>query len=170
MHRDAACRTLLQKLRVGRPAPRTDRYDPFALRALLLLGVFVLTVIVGDSAADRLRSAFRFGGSHWRRMRFDAWVTPPAYTGTAPDHAGGRRAAHGPRQRSDERPPDRFEVPDRSVLVVRASGARRRPLSSKSPGDDGADRAAGGAGRRPTPATSSELKVEVRRSGTVIAS
>ena len=30
---------LLGKLRVGRPAPRTDRYDPFAVRALLVLGV-----------------------------------------------------------------------------------------------------------------------------------
>jgi hypothetical protein len=52
---------MLQKLRVGRPAPRTDRFDPFALRALLLLSVFVLTIIVGDSASDRLASAFRFG-------------------------------------------------------------------------------------------------------------
>ena len=50
---------LLARLRVGRPEPRTDRYDPFALRALLLLGVFVLTIVVGDSAADRLWSAFR---------------------------------------------------------------------------------------------------------------
>jgi len=45
---------MLQKLRVGRPAPRTDRLDPFALRALLLLSVFVLTIVVGDSASDRL--------------------------------------------------------------------------------------------------------------------
>src|SRR5439155_5405746 len=52
---------LLQKLRVGHPSPRADRYDPFALRALLLLGVFVLLAVVGDSASDRLRSAFRFG-------------------------------------------------------------------------------------------------------------
>src|SRR5262249_57720840 len=51
---------LLQKLRVGHPSPRTDRYDPFALRALLLLSVFVLVIAVGDSASDRLRSAFRF--------------------------------------------------------------------------------------------------------------
>src|SRR5712691_2673211 len=49
----------LPELRVGRPSPRTDRYDPFALRALLLLSVFVLLVAVGDSASDRLRSAFR---------------------------------------------------------------------------------------------------------------
>ena len=49
----------LGRLRVGVPAPRTDRRDPFALRALLLLCVLVLTIFVGDSAADRLWSAFR---------------------------------------------------------------------------------------------------------------
>ena len=60
VHR-ARLAAMLQKLRVGHPSPRTDRYDPFALRGLLLLGVFVLLVAVGDSASDRLRSAFRFG-------------------------------------------------------------------------------------------------------------
>ena len=52
---------MLKKLRVGRPEPRTDRMDPYALRALLLLSVFVLTIVVGDSASDRLAAAFRFG-------------------------------------------------------------------------------------------------------------
>ena len=76
---------LLQKLRVGHPSPRTDRYDPFALRGLLLLGVFVLLVAVGDSASDRLRSAFRFGAlAKGAEARIDAWVTPPAYTGRPP--------------------------------------------------------------------------------------
>src|SRR5689334_20980937 len=76
---------LLQKLRVGHPSPRTDRYDPFALRALLLLSVFVLLIVVGDSASDRLRSAFRFGAlAKGAEARIDAWVTPPAYTGRPP--------------------------------------------------------------------------------------
>src|SRR3954453_1236567 len=71
---------LLQKMRVGHPSPRTDRYDPFALRALLLLSVFVLLVAVGDSASDRLRSAFRFSAlSKGAEAITDAWVTPPAY-------------------------------------------------------------------------------------------
>ena len=50
---------LLARLRVGHPTPRTDRFDPLAFRALLLIGVSVLTVMVGDNAADRLRAAFR---------------------------------------------------------------------------------------------------------------
>ena len=122
MHR-ARLAALLQKLRVGRPAPRTDRYDPFALRALLLLGVFVLTIVVGDSASDRLRSAFRFGPlAKGAEARLDAWITPPAYTGKAAHHAGRRRLpSHGPRPAPPIGPPA-LEVPDRSVLIVRASG------------------------------------------------
>ena len=59
--------------------------DPFALRALLLLGVFVLTVVVGDSAADRLWSAFRFSPlAKGAEARLDAWITPPSYTGKPP--------------------------------------------------------------------------------------
>jgi hypothetical protein len=44
VHR-ARLAAMLQKLRVGHPSPRTDRYDPFALRGLLLLGVFVLLML-----------------------------------------------------------------------------------------------------------------------------
>ena len=80
----APCRPACEAAR--RPAgPRTDRYDPFALRALLLLGVFALMVVVGDSAADRLWSAFRFSPlSKGAEARLDAWITPPSYTGKPP--------------------------------------------------------------------------------------
>jgi hypothetical protein len=55
------------------PRHAPTAYDPFALRALLLLGVFVLLVAVGDSASDRLRSAFRFGAlSKGAEARIDA--------------------------------------------------------------------------------------------------
>ena len=77
----------------GRPPGAAHRsLDPFALRALLLLSVFVLTIIVGDSASDRLGSAFRFGPlAKGADARLDAWITPPAYTGKAARHAGRRR-------------------------------------------------------------------------------
>jgi hypothetical protein len=111
---------LLAKLKVGAPTPRTDRADPIALRALLLIGVAVLTVVVGDSAADRLRAAFRFGGTIGVDMRFDAWVTPPAYTGRAPIMlADGSRPLGASETGTEDQ---KFEVPERSVLVVRASG------------------------------------------------
>ncbi|WP_072370844.1 TIGR02302 family protein [Hyphomicrobium sp. NDB2Meth4] len=109
----------LAKLRVGPPQPRADRQDPVALRGLLVLGVVALLVLVGDSASDRLRSAFRFNAAKAiAEARLDAWVTPPSYTGKAPvmlaDGARGPAAA--------ETQPKLYDVPDRSVLIVRTSG------------------------------------------------
>src|SRR5436190_12174995 len=155
---------LLQKLRVGNPSPRADRYDPFALRALLLLGVFVLLVVVGDSASDRLRSAFRFGAlAKGAEARIDAWVTPPAYTGRPPIMLAD--GAHG-LARPQEKPAGPFEIPDRSLLVVRATGAAMGGLSLEMPGSDGAMQRI----EAPTAASAadvSEIKVELRKSGTV---
>ncbi|HZT49268.1 MAG TPA: TIGR02302 family protein [Hyphomicrobiaceae bacterium] len=155
---------LLQKLRVGPPSPRTDRRDPFALRALLLLAVFVLLVMVGDSASDRLSSAFRFGAlAKGAEARIDAWVTPPAYTAKPPIMLadGGFHAV-----RPQDQPAGPFEVPDRSVLVVRASGAALGALALEAPGANGeVERLAA-----PEAASSgdvSEIKLELRRSGTV---
>ncbi|HZC77615.1 MAG TPA: TIGR02302 family protein, partial [Ktedonobacterales bacterium] len=155
---------LLQKLRVGRPSPRTDRYDPFALRALLLLSVFVLLVAVGDSASDRLRSAFRFSAlSKGAEARIDAWVTPPAYTAKPPIMLadGGFSGL-----RQQEKPTGPLEIPDRSVLVVRAAGAALGALAIESPGSDGVPQRI----EAPAPASATdvaELKLEVRKSGTV---
>jgi len=155
---------LLQKLRVGHPSPRADRYDPFALRALLLLGVFVLLVAVGDSVSDRLRSAFRFGAlAKGAEARIDAWITPPTYTGKPPIMLadGGFSGL-----RAQEKPAGPIEIPDRSVLVVRGSGAALGALMLESPGSDGT------AQRVETPAPTgatdvAELKLDVRKSGTV---
>ena len=109
VHR-ARLAAMLQKLRVGHPSPRTDRYDPFALRGLLLLGVFVLLVAVGDSASDRLRSAFRFGAlAKGAEARIDAWVTPPAYTGRPPVMlADGSHGLNRPQVRPEG--PTRFRI------------------------------------------------------------
>jgi uncharacterized protein (TIGR02302 family) len=155
---------MLARLRVGHPSPRTDRYDPFAVRALLLLGVFVLLVAVGDSASDRLRSAFRFGAlAKGAEARIDAWVTPPAYTAKPPLMLAD--GSHG-LARPQEKQAAPFEIPDRSLLVVRATGAAVGVLALEVPGEDG------GRQRLEAPATAatsdvSELKVEVRKPGTV---
>src|SRR5262249_31889633 len=155
---------LLQKLRVGHPSPRTDRYDPFALRALLLLGVFVLLVAVGDSVSDRLRSAFRFGAlAKGAEARIDAWIAPPAYTGRPPIMLaeGGFSGL-----RPQEKLAGPIEVPDRSVLVVRGSGAALGALMLESSGGDGTAQRV----EAPAPAGATdvaELKLDVRKSGTV---
>ena len=160
---------MLKKLRVGRPEPRTDRLDPYALRALLLLSVFVLTIVVGDSASDRLAAAFRFGPlAKGADARLDAWITPPAYTGKAPLMlADGAYHHYGPNARAADRPAGPHEVPDRSVLIVRSSGGGALTLEVVGSDSQPADKL-----EAPTPANVSdvsELKHEVRRSGTVIA-
>jgi uncharacterized protein (TIGR02302 family) len=156
---------LLAKLRVGRPTPRTDRYDPLAVRALLLLSVFVLLIVVGDSAADRLWSAFRLSPlAKGAEARLDAWLTPPAYTSKPPIMLAdggitGQRAL-------DKRLQGPMEVPDRSVLVVRGSGAGMLDLIVEVPGEDGSPKRL----TAPAPANPGdvlELKYEVRHSGTV---
>jgi len=155
---------LLQKLRVGPPSPRADRYDPFALRALLLLGVFALLIAVGDSASDRLRSAFRFSAlAKGAEARIDAWVTPPAYTAKPPIMLadGGFTGSRAP-----EKPAGAVEIPDRSILVVRASGAALGALSVDAPAADGSPQRVT-APAPATPSDVSEIKLELRRSGTV---
>jgi uncharacterized protein (TIGR02302 family) len=157
----------LGRLRVGAPAPRTDRHDPFAFRALLLLGVLVLTVVVGDSAADRLWSAFRLSAlAKGAEARLDAWITPPAYTGRPPVMLadGGLSLT----RRQEVRPVAAIEVPDRSALIVRASGAGMRGLVLEVLGEGAAPQRLE-APAPANPADVMELKLEVRSSGTVRA-
>ncbi len=125
----------IQRLRVGRPTPRTDRRDPFAFRALVLLGVVALLVLVGDSARDRVLAAFRFGPAITAaQARLDAWVTPPAYTSKPPlllvDGARGGLMLAG----AEGEP---IEVPENSILIARSSGNNAVRLVFEITGSDG---------------------------------
>lgn len=124
---------LLARLRPGKPHPRTDRFDPFAIRAAALLGIVGLTALLGDGIADRLRGAFTFGPSvAISEARLDAWLTPPTYTGRPPvmlaDGAGGAKPQPAAARDGDgtARLP---EVPIKSVLIVRVGGMGSTPLS-----------------------------------------
>jgi uncharacterized protein (TIGR02302 family) len=158
---------LLQKLRVGPPSPRTDRYDPFAVRALLLLCVLILAVIVGDSASDRLWSAFRFGPiAKGAEARLDAWVTPPAYTGKAPIMlADGAQAA----VLMHEKAGGPIEVPAKSLLIIRATGNGHGTLALEVAGSDGSGRKRLEAPAPANPHDVAELRLELAQSGTVTA-
>ncbi|MEL7542749.1 MAG: TIGR02302 family protein [Pseudomonadota bacterium] len=121
-HRDRLA-AAFGRLRPGRPDPRVDRRDPFALRAAMLLGTVLVALFVWPVAGERLWSAFgeKKLDVTARDMRIDAWVTPPTYTRKAP-----MMLADGsvPLQLdSDEA--RRFEVPAGSKLVVRVSGVPR---------------------------------------------
>jgi len=117
----------LSRLRVGKPHPRADRADPIALRALLLLGVVAVAALVGDSASDRLHSAFRFkSAAMLAAARLDAWVTPPSYTGRPPLMLADGARGSAVRASSSSK---LIEVPERSALIVRASGSGLGALS-----------------------------------------
>jgi len=153
---------LLSRLRVGSPQPRTDRRDPFALRALLLLSVVLLVALVGDRAKDRLFGAFRFGTeAQTTTARLDAWVAPPPYTGKAPilladgGQSGIKPASTGPGP---------IEVPAKSVIIIRASGAGQ--LALEQPGDGGKAETVEGQAPKAT-GDVSEVRSELVRSGTM---
>jgi uncharacterized protein (TIGR02302 family) len=83
-HRARAAKTL-KRLKAGAPHARTDKYDPFALRAaLVLLLVAAGSWAWGDLGA-RLQAAFTVpeapAGSGFR---IDAWISPPPYTRKEP--------------------------------------------------------------------------------------
>ena len=156
----------IRRLQVGRPQPRTDRRDPFAVRAALLLGVLTLLGLVGDGAKDRLAAAFRFGPPITAaEARLDAWVTPPAYTSKAPlllaDGARGGILLAG----SDGKP---LEVPEKSVIIARSSGkgAVQVELDIKPEGAAG-ERIAANAATEGSDAF--EVRYTIKRSGQVRA-
>ena len=121
-HRERLAQSM-QRLKVGHPAPRTHRFDPFAVRALLVLALVLMASLFGTSLGGYVKEAFRFTDARTlAAARLDAWVTPPPYTGKPPIMlADGARDASLPPLPSAS---GVIEVPSGSVLVVRSSGAR----------------------------------------------
>ncbi|MEQ1616694.1 MAG: DUF4175 family protein, partial [Hyphomicrobiaceae bacterium] len=171
-HRSRLAR-LLDRMRVGRPEPRTDRHDPLALRALLMIALTLLALLAGDNLRDRLASAFRLGPSiKVADARLDAWVTPPAYTAKPPillaDGAQGgtiKIAADG----------KAIEIPDKSLLIVRSSGAGIKDVAieiigqskpTATPPKTPAPKSASGSASA-SPSDAAEARLELRSSGIV---
>jgi uncharacterized protein (TIGR02302 family) len=124
---------LLAKLRPGSPHPRTDRFDPLAVRALLLIGLAGLTGLLGNVATERVASAFTFSsGAALNEARLDAWLTPPTYTGKPPvmlaDGAAAAKNAPDSPEALDAKAAG-HEVPIKSLLIVRAGGMGGAPLA-----------------------------------------
>lgn len=158
----------LEKLRVAPPRPDTPRHDPWALRSLLLLGVVALTALVGNGFSDRIAGAFRFQSADTAiQARVDAWVTPPAYTARPPIMlADGGKPANS----ATDTNAGLFEVPDRSQLIVRASGVDPDAVSLEvqSEGEQPVLIRAGNAEAPDRPATQvPEVRYELRQSARV---
>ncbi len=124
---------LIGKLRPGRPAPGTHRFDPLALRTFVILGTVLGVAFVGRSGFENIAEAFRFEDrTALADQRLDAWLTPPAYTGRPPLMLVDGSAAAGATMTAGEiagGAAKSIEAPEKSVLIVRASGASRIPLT-----------------------------------------
>jgi uncharacterized protein (TIGR02302 family) len=115
VHRQRLSR-LIAKLKPSWPSPRTDRKDPYAIRAALLLTVVAALLASGGNGWDRLRAAFSPSASGTPALlRLDAWVTPPLYTGIAPIILADGSEKVGAGAESFRA----LSVPERSELIVR---------------------------------------------------
>lgn len=135
-HRERLAKAM-KALRVGQPAPRTHRFDPYAVRALAVLALVVIGFGAGSGLWPQIREAFRFSDARMlAAARLDAWVTPPGYTGKAPIMLadGARDPAAGPLPAAS----GALVVPSRSILIVRSSSARSLSpaLEVLSPGSE----------------------------------
>ena len=135
VHRDRLSR-LIAKLKPSWPAPRTDREDPYAIRAALLLAVVAALLAAGGDASDRLRAAFIPGASSPPALlRLDAWVTPPVYTGIAPIVLADGSEPVGAGAESFRA----LSVPERSELIVRTHAPQGEKVTLTTSSDDKAE-------------------------------
>ena len=124
-HRERLSR-LIARLKPRWPDPRTDKSDPFALRAVLLLLLFVGFLSAGGSSWDRIRQAFTLAPrTAVALMRLDAWVAPPVYTQLAPIVLADGTEPVGTGAESFRA----LQVPERSELIVRAHAPQGETLS-----------------------------------------
>jgi len=132
-HRDRLAR-LVARLKPRWPDPRTDRSDPFALRAVLLLLLFVGFLSAGGSSLDRIRQAFTLAPrSAVALMRLDAWVAPPVYTQRPPIVLADGTEPVGTGAESFRA----LQVPERSDLIVRAHAPQGESVSLITDKEDG---------------------------------
>ncbi|MGO9170700.1 MAG: TIGR02302 family protein [Rhodomicrobium sp.] len=104
----------LKKLKAGAPHPRIDKYDPFALRAALVLMLLAAGSWAWDDLGSRVRGAFKVpefpAGAGFR---IDAWISPPPYTRKEPFVLPDSSLQAGK---------DAVAVPEGSVLTVKING------------------------------------------------
>lgn len=120
----ARLRARIANLRTGWPSSGLPRHDPYALRAALVLVLFVAFVRAGSDSGDRLRAAVvpTVADPAVKAVWIDAWVTPPPHTGRAPVFlASGKTAGNLKAAAGADRPVD---IPVNSELVIRVTGAR----------------------------------------------
>lgn len=169
----------LERVSARLPSPKLYRRDPYALRAVVGLLLFIGIAAGSGEYWSRIKAAFVVPpeASAEPSLRLDAWVSPPTYTGMAPLFLTGTA-----------RPPaNEISVPVGSELVLRIQGTQDVKVEVASAGevrtletapagaaaDGDADLAAAAPSDGPLEATlelTATSRVEVRSGGQVIES
>ncbi|MGI9464060.1 MAG: TIGR02302 family protein, partial [Aestuariivirgaceae bacterium] len=128
----------LKSLKAGWPRSGVPARDPIALRSALILGLVAAGLLNWGQWDQRLSEAVSAPVKAVAQAGFDAWITPPAYTGKPPILLSGP-AAKARLEKSAE-----LVVPQGSLLVVRLNGATQPALQLSAPTktEDGKDRQA----------------------------
>lgn len=111
----------LTNLSSGSPRTRTERLDPFGLRAVLAMLLVTAFAYSYGSSGGRIDDAFAASDTAVvAAARVDAWVTPPSYTGRAPIFLTDAAVAGSS---------GAIEAPEGSILSVRVSDGTDTTLS-----------------------------------------
>ncbi|GAK34006.1 hypothetical protein AQ1_01900 [alpha proteobacterium Q-1] len=125
-HREAMARVAMG-LKVRGPRLSLVAADPWALRSLVLLALFIGFLYAGSDSGRRLTAAFQppLSGAV-AQVAIDAWLTPPAYTGQSPVMLaqGELFPVGGPRTA----PSQPISIAEEAVLTVRLNGGRQSPV------------------------------------------
>ena len=107
----------VRRLRVGWPISGLARRDPWGVRSVLAILLLLGAIDAGADWRERVTRAFMpglGGGAAGVAVSFDLWLTPPEYTGLAPQFL---RAGSG----------ERVEVPAGSTLLAQVHGGNAVP-------------------------------------------
>lgn len=132
----------IRALKVGVPSPGLPAHDPWALRAAVVLLVFVGAVVAGPDSGDRMTRALMPSlgeDSRAQTAKLELWVTPPEYTRLPPifpvqvarDHAKALEQSAAAQEEGTEPPKAAelvIEVPQGSVLTAIVSGGKGRAV------------------------------------------
>jgi uncharacterized protein (TIGR02302 family) len=119
----------LKLVQAGWPRSGLPYKDPYALRSVLVLSLLAAGALNWDRFSQRLEEAVSDAPLQTAQLEvgFDAWITPPAYTGKPPVLLSGA-AAKARLEKTDQ-----IRVPQGSVLVVRLNGAGAPTLQLMEP-------------------------------------
>lgn len=119
----------LDGLKSGTPNPVIGKSDPFALRAVVLLLLFISFGYASGERSTRITSAFLPQASTDELLaRLDVWVSPPAYTNRPPLFLK-RTAGKDAKQDADI---FSAKVPEGSTLVMRVVSDQSLMLKYKT--------------------------------------